>query len=159
MCAPRRRRWMWLFTIGLYFETTKVSVRFIPHPSLDRLWLAEMIINYFRKFRTSRPLFFARKWEEYVYQSSVNKMDFKIYGEYPPGIRDPPITVIRWPKLSGPSMLLQADPWISERDKISWILLGKYLECSVGQDTKGKLYQRLRIRRENDNLSLLVETG
>ena len=42
----------------------------------------------FRKFRTSRPLFFARKWEEYVYQSSVNKMDFKIYGEYPPGIRE-----------------------------------------------------------------------
>jgi len=29
----------------------------------------------------------------------------------------------------------------------------------VGQDTKGKLYQRMRIRRENDNLSFLVETG
>ena len=50
-------------------------------------------LKQLKKFRTSRPLFFARKWEEYVYQSSVNKMDFKLYGEYPPGISTP-LTVL-----------------------------------------------------------------
>jgi len=36
------------------------------------------------RLKTSRPVFFARKFEEVVNQESINILDFKIYGEYPP---------------------------------------------------------------------------
>merc|ERR1711935_97695 len=37
------------------------------------------------RLKTTRPLFFARKFEEFVSQAPVNKLDFELYGAYPPG--------------------------------------------------------------------------
>nr|XP_018673371.1 xylosyltransferase isoform X1 [Ciona intestinalis] len=37
------------------------------------------------RLRTSRPVFFARKFEESINQEVVNHLDFKLYGDYPPG--------------------------------------------------------------------------
>nr|Q5QQ54.1 RecName: Full=Xylosyltransferase; AltName: Full=Peptide O-xylosyltransferase [Ciona savignyi]CAI29051.1 protein xylosyltransferase [Ciona savignyi] len=37
------------------------------------------------RLHTSRPVFFARKFEESINQEVVNHLDFKLHGEYPPG--------------------------------------------------------------------------
>ncbi|XP_039264653.2 xylosyltransferase-like isoform X1 [Styela clava] len=37
------------------------------------------------RLQTSRPVFFARKFEESINQEVVNHLDFKLYGEYPSG--------------------------------------------------------------------------
>nr|CAB3267814.1 xylosyltransferase [Phallusia mammillata] len=37
------------------------------------------------RLQTSRPVFFARKFEEIINQEVVNHLDFKIYGKYPSG--------------------------------------------------------------------------
>ncbi|CAK8682353.1 unnamed protein product [Clavelina lepadiformis] len=37
------------------------------------------------RLQTTRPVFFARKFEEIINQEVVNHLDFKLYGEYPPG--------------------------------------------------------------------------
>ena len=37
------------------------------------------------RLRTARPIFFARKFEEFVSQEAVNRMENEIYGEYPAG--------------------------------------------------------------------------
>ena len=59
MCSSGRRRWMWLFTIRLYFETTKVPSSFSHWTELKGLWLAE--IKYFQKISNESTAFLCQK--------------------------------------------------------------------------------------------------
>ena len=38
-----------------------------------------------KRLNSPRPLFFARKFEEFVSQEAVNTLDFRLYGKYPTG--------------------------------------------------------------------------
>jgi protein xylosyltransferase len=45
----------------------------------------DFMVSDLERLKTPRPIFFARKFEEFVMQEAVNRMDNQIYGPYPEG--------------------------------------------------------------------------
>ena len=85
MCSPRRRRWMWLFTIRLHFETTKVGVLIYPRPAVERYckgsdwlrWYKILSENFERVGRFSLPesgrnMFINPVWTKWISKFMAN---------------------------------------------------------------------------------------
>ena len=45
----------------------------------------DFMVSDLARLKTARPIFFARKFEEFVSQEAVNRIDNEIYGKYPAG--------------------------------------------------------------------------
>ena len=70
------------------FSDSKLDRKLMFHGinwGYDKLFMSSILskILDLSRLKTSRPLFFARKFEEFVSQAPVNKLDFQLYGNYP----------------------------------------------------------------------------
>ena len=80
--------------VWLLIGEKKFYINFEIHTLFKHLiWDWNLLYFYFfvtkyldlKRLNSPRPLFFARKFEEFVSQEAVNTLDFRLYGKYPTG--------------------------------------------------------------------------